>query len=99
MSLNPLAPAFLPSYQSSSNPPIPLCNSTKMGLPLAQLIRGMPPQTIPSLAPSINQHKSDYTPLLPLPQQTNQSKPAVAARQPTTGSSAPLPSSFQHQLN
>ena len=53
MSLNPLAPAFLPSYQSSSNPPTSLCNSTTMGLLLAQLICGVPPQFIPSLAPPL----------------------------------------------
>ena len=52
MSLNPLAPAFIPSYQSSSNLHISLCNSTTMGLPLAQIICGMPPQTIPSHVPS-----------------------------------------------
>ena len=99
MSLNPLAPAFLPSYQSSSNPPTSLCNSTTMGLPLAQLICGVPPQFIPSLAPPINQYKSDNTLLLPLLQQTNQSKPDAAAHQPTPGSSASLPSSLQHQSN
>ena len=99
MSLNPLAPAFLRSYQSSSNSPISLCNSTTVGLPLAQLICGMPPQTIPSLAPSINQHIADTTLLLPLPQQTNQSTPDAAAHQPIPGSLTPLPSSLQHQSN
>ena len=59
----------------------------------------MPPQTIPSLAPSINQHIFDNTPLLPLLQQTNQSKPDAAAHQPTPGSLALLPPSLQHQLN
>ena len=82
MSLNPLAPAFLPSYQSSSNPPISLCNSTTMGLPLAQLLCGMPPQ----LAPPINQYNSDNTLLLPHLQQTDQSKPDAAAHQPMPGS-------------
>ena len=98
MSLNPLAPAFFPHYQSSSDPPI-LSNSPPMGLPLAQLICGMPPQTIPSHAPSINQHIADNTLLLPLPQPTNQSKPDEAVHQPTPGSSTPLPSSLKHQLN
>ena len=70
-----------------------------MGLPLAQLICGMPPQTIPSLAPSINQHIAYTTLLLPLPQQTNQTTPDAAAHQPTPGSLAPLPSSLQHQSN
>ena len=92
MSLNPLAPTFLPSYQSSPNSPNSLCNSTTVGLPLAQLICGMPPQTIPSLAPSINHHIADTTLLLSLPQQTNQSMPDAAAHQPTPGSLAPLPS-------
>ena len=97
MSLNPLAPAFLPSYQSSSNPPISLCNSTTMGLHLAQLICEMPPQTIPSHAPSINQHITDGTFLHLLLQQTNQAKPDAAAHQTTSGSLALLPSSLQHQ--
>ena len=99
MSPNPLAPAFLPSYQSSYNLPYSLCNSTTMGLPLVQLICGMLPQTIPSLAPSINQHIADNTTLLPLLQQTNQSKPDAATHQPTPGSLALLPSTLQHQSN
>ena len=99
MSLNPLAPAFLPSYQSSSYPPTSLCNSTTMGLPLAQLICGVPPHLIPSLVPPINQYNSDNTLLLLLLPQTNQSKPDAAAHQPTPGSSASLLSSFQHQSN
>ena len=99
MSLNPLAPAFLPSYQSSSNPPTSLCNSTTMGLPLAQLICGVPPQLIPSLVPPINQYNSDNTLLLPLLQQTNHSRPDAAAHQPPLGPSASLPSSLQHQSN
>ena len=97
MPLNPLAPVFLPHHQSSSDLPIPLGHSNTMSLPLAQLICGMPPQTIPSLAPSINQHIADNTLLLPLLQPTNQSKPVAAAHQPTPGSSALLPSSLQHQ--
>ena len=99
MSLNPLAPAFLPHYHSSPNPPISLCNSTTMGLPLAQLICGMSPQTIPSNALSINQHIADNTLLLPLLQPTNQSKPDAAVHQPTPGSSTLLPSSLQHQAD
>ena len=70
-----------------------------MSLPLPQLICGMPPQTIPSHAPSINQHISDGTFLLPLLQPTNQSEPDAAAYQPTPGSSSPLSSSLQHQAN
>ena len=99
MSLNPLAPAFHPEYQSSSNPPLSLCNSTTMSLPLAQLFCGMPPQIIPSHAPSTNQHITDGTLLLPVLQPTNQSKPDAAAHQPTPGSLAPLPSSLQPQAN
>ena len=99
MWLNPLAPDFHPHYQSSSDPPISLCNSTTLGLPLAQLVCGMPPQTIPSLAPSINQHIADNTTVLPLLQQTNQSKPYAAAHQPTPGLLTLLPSSLQHQSN
>ena len=99
MSLNPLAPAFHPHYQSSSDPPISLFNSTTRGLHLAQLICGMPPQTIPSLAPFINQHIADNTPVLPLLRQTNQTKPYAAAHQPTPGPLALLPSSLQHHSN
>ena len=99
MSLNPLAPAFLPQYQSSSDPPTSLCNSTAMSLPLAQLFCGMPSQVVPSHAPSINHNITDGTLLLSLLQPTNQSKPDAAVHQPTPGSSAPLPSSLQHQAN
>ena len=99
MSPNPLAPAFISSYHPSSNSPISLCNSTTMGLPLAQLICGMPPQTFPSLAPSINQHIADTILLLPFPQQTNQSTLDAAAHQPTPGSLAPLLSTLRHQSN
>ena len=92
MSLNPLAPAFLPFSQSSSDPPLSLCNSTAMSLLLAQLFCGMPPQTNPFHAPSTNQHLSDGTFLLPPLEPTNQSKPDVAAPPPTNGSSAFLSS-------
>ena len=99
MSLNPLAPAFLPSYQSSCNPHTSLCNSTTMGLPWAQLICGVPPQLLPSLVLPTNQYNSDNTLLLPLLQQTNHSKPDAAVHQPPPGPSASLPSSLQHQSN
>ena len=98
MSLNPLAPAFLPHYQSSSDPPILLCNSTIMSHPLAHLICGMPPQAIPSHAPSVNTHTTDGTFLHPLLQPTK-SMPDAAVHQPTPGSSLLLPSSLQHQAN
>ena len=83
MSLNPLAPAFLPHHQSSSDPPLSLCNSNTMNLPLAQLICGMPPQIIPSHAPSINQHIADNTLLLPHLQPMNQYTTDAAAHKPT----------------
>ena len=99
MSLNPLAPAFLPQYQSSSDPHISVCNSTTMSLPLAHFFCGMPPQIIPPHAPSINQHITDGTFLLPLLQPTDQSKADAADHQPTAGSSALLSSPLQHQAN
>ena len=97
MSLKSLAPIFLPLSQSSSDPLPPLCNSTAMSLPLAQLFCGMPPQIVPSQAPSINQHVPDGTTLFPLPQQTNQFKSTATANQPTPAPSAPL--SLQHQAH
>ena len=99
MSLNPLAPAFLTHHQSSSNPPISLCNSTTLSLAVAQLICGIPPTTITSHVPSFNQHIADNTLLLPLLQPTNQCKPEAPVHQPTPGSSIFLPSSLQHQAN
>ena len=99
MSLSPLAAAFLPQHQPSSDPPISLCNSTAVSLPLAQLFCGMYSQIISSHAPSINQHIPDGTLLLPLRQPTNQSKLDAAAHQPTPGSSALLSLPLQHQAN
>ena len=64
MSLNPLAPAFLPQYQSSSDIPISSSHPNTMNLPLAQLICGMPPPNIPPLDPSTNQPLTDSTSLL-----------------------------------
>ena len=98
MSLNPLAPAFLPHHLSSSDPPISLGHSKTMNLPLAQLMCGLPPQTIPSHA-LINQHLTDSTFLLPLLQQTSQSTLDAAAHKSTPGSSTLLPSSLQHKAN
>ncbi len=98
MSLNPLAPAFLPGHQFSADPPLSLCNSNTMNLPLAQLICGMPPQITPSHAPSINQHIADNTLLLPLLQPINQYTKDAAAHKSTPGSSTPLPSSLHHQM-
>ena len=98
MSLNPLAPVFLPSYQSFSNPSTSLCNSNTMNFPLAQLICGMPPPITPSHAPSINQHIADNTLPLPLLQPMNQYTKDAAAHKPTPGSSIHLPSSLHHQM-
>ena len=95
MSLNPLASAFLPHYQSSSDPPIALCNSTTMSLPLAQLFCGKPSQNIPAHALSLNQHITDGAFLQP----TNQSKPDATFHQPTLRSSALLSSPLQNQAN
>ena len=97
MSLNPLAPAFLPQFQSSCDPPIPLDNFNTMSFPLAQLFCGMPPEIISSHAPSINQHISNGTFLLPSLQPTNQSKPNAAAHQPNPELSALLSSPLHHQ--
>ena len=94
MSLNPLAPAFLPHHQSSFDPPFSLCNSNTMNLPLAQLICGMPPQIIPSHAPSVNQHIADNTLLL---QPINQYTTDAAAHKSTPGPSTHLPSALHHQ--
>ena len=70
-----------------------------MSLPSAQLFCGMPPQIIPPHAPSINQHITDGTFLLPSLQPTNQSKPNAAAHQPKPEFSALLSSPLQHQAN
>ena len=99
MSVNPLAPDFLPQFQSSYDPAISLGNSSTMSFPLAQLFCGMPPQIIPPHAPSTNQHITDSTFLLPTLQLTNQSKPNATAPQPNLESSALLCFPLQHQAN
>ena len=99
MSLNPLAPAFLPHYQSPSDLPIWLCNCNTMSLPLAQLFRGMPPPNIPAQDPPINQPITKGTFILPLIQLTSQFKQDAAAHPPTPGSSSLLSSPLQHQAN
>ena len=68
-----------------------------MNLPLAQLICGMPPEIIPSHAPSINQHIADNTLLLSHLQPMNQSTTDAAAHKLTSGLSTHLPPSLQHQ--
>ena len=59
----------------------------------------MPLQIIPSHAPSINQHITDSTLLLPLLQPTHQSKKDAATHEPPPGSSSLLSSPLQHQAN
>ena len=99
MSLNSLAPAFPPQFQSSCDPPIPLGNSKTMSFPLVQLICGIPPQTPLFHAPSKNQHIPDGTFLLPSFRLTSQSKPNSAVHQSTPEFSALLSSPLQHQAN
>ena len=91
ISLNPLAPAFLPQFQSPSDPPASLCNSTTMSLPLAQMFCGAPPPIIPSHAPPSTQPIIDGTFILPLIQPENQSKQDADVHQPPDGSSSLLP--------
>ena len=97
MSPNPLAPAFLPQFQSSCGPTISLGNSTTLSLLLTQLFCGMPPQIIPPHAPSIDQHITDGTFLPTSLQLTSQSKPNAAVHQSTPEFSALLSSPPLHQ--
>ena len=53
----------------------------------------------PSHAPSISQHITDGTFLLPFLRPTNQCEPDAAVHQPTPGSSTLLSSPLQHQSN
>ena len=82
MSLNRLAPAFLPNYQNPYDPPTSLCHFTTMSLPLVQLFCGMPPQIILSHVPSINQPITDDTSILPLIRAKNQLKQNAVVHQP-----------------
>ena len=97
MSLNPLAPAFLPQFQAFCDPAISLGNSTTMSFPLAQLFCGMPAQITLSHVPFINQHITDSPFLFPSLQPTNQCKPNAAPHQPNPESSALLSPPLQHQ--
>ena len=99
MSLNPLAPAFLPLSPSSSDPPLSMWNSTTMGLPLAHLFCGMPPQLKPSHAPHINQSTADGTFILPFIQRKKPSPQDGAIHKLSAGSSALLSSPLHHQAN
>ena len=99
MSLNPRAPAFLPQFRTSYDPPTSLGNSTTMSFPLAQLFCRMPPQFIPPHTASVNQLITDGTFLLPSLQLTSQSKPIAAVHQSTPEFSALLSSPLLHQAN
>ena len=99
MSLNPLATAFLPQFQTSYDPPTSLGNSTTMSFPLAQLFCGMPPQFIPPHASSIKQHITDGTFLFPSLQLTSQSKLNAAVHQSTPEFSALFSSPLLHQAS
>ena len=57
----------------------------------------MPPQIIPSHAPSINQHIDDNTLLLPHLRPMNQYTTDAAAHKPTPGLSTHLPPPLEHQ--
>ena len=102
MSLNPFAPAFLPHYQFSSNPPISLCISTAMSLPLAQIFfrlsHCLPPSITTSHARSLGQPTTDDTLVLRLIQPKKLSKQDVGALQPHPESSSLLPSPLQPQV-
>ena len=97
MSLNSLAPGFLPHYQFPSDPPISLSNSTAMSLPLVQIFFGLPPSVTPSPAPPLRQLITEGTFILPLIQPENPSKHDAETLQPPPGSSPLLPPPLQHQ--
>ena len=97
MSLNPLEPAFLSHYQTPSDPPISLCNSTAKNLPLDQIFCGMPRPINTSHVPPLRQPITDDTFILPLIQPKNPSKQDAEPPQPPPGSSSLLPSPLQHQ--
>ena len=99
MSLNPLAPVFLPNYQFPSNPPISQCKSAAMILPLAQLFCGVPLQVIPFHSPPINQPITEGILLSPLILPKNPSMQDAEAHQPFPGSSSLLSSPLEHQAN
>ena len=70
-----------------------------MSFSMAQLICRIPPPITPSHAPSVNQHITDGTFLLPSVQLTSQSKPNAAVHQSTPDFSALLSSPLLHQAN
>ena len=97
MSLNPLAPAFLPHNQSPSDSPMSLCNSTAMSLPVFQIICGKHPSIIPSHAPPLRKPITDDTFILLLIQPMNPFKQDAATFQPPPGYLSLLHSTLQHQ--
>ena len=96
ISLDLFASASLPDYRFPTDPPISLCNSTAMSLPLAQTLCGMPRSIILCQAPPLGQPTTDDTVLVFI-QPRNPSKQDAEALQPTPGSSSLLPSPLQHQ--
>ena len=99
MSLNPLAPAFLPLSQSSSDLRHPFCNSTTMCLPLVHLFYEMPPELKPFHPPPINQSTANGTFIVSFMQPKNPSPQDGAAHKLTPGSSALLSSPLHYQTN
>ena len=97
MSLNPLAPAFLP--QPSSDPSISLYNSIAMSLPLAHLFCEMPPQIVRCHAPPVNQLITDGIFILHLIQPKNPSQQDTAHHQPSPRFSSLFSSPLQRQAN
>ena len=70
-----------------------------MSFPLTQLFCGIPPQSISSHVPPVNQVITNDLFILPLLQPTHQSKPDTAAPQAPPRSSALLSPPLQHQAN
>ena len=99
MTLNPFAPAFLPHYQSPSDPLYSLCNSTAMSFTLAHSFCGILPPIIPSQDPPFNQPINYGTSILPLVQPISQFNQDGAAHPPPPGSSSFLSSPLQHRAN
>ena len=97
MSLSPLASAFLPHYQLTSDPSISLCNSNAMNLSLAQIFCGMPPLITHSHASPLRQPITDDTSILDLIQPKIPSKQGAERFQPLPGSSSLLLSPLRHQ--
>ena len=69
-----------------------------MSLPLVHIFCGMPPSITPSHVPPLRQPITDDTFILSLIQPKNPSKQVAEPVQPPPGSSSPLPSPLQHQV-